>query len=386
MKAISSTYTNLVPAVSYSGGGTYSLTGLTVGKDYVFIKGAADTSCTVTTTSLILAATGVFTATAVSVTLTGTPSTPVTAVVALLQPVRLYAATVASPTLAARQVSIGQFPASNPNWSRIVQISDQYVFGKRGTAIVALSVADFLNMCLQQETGLTWTPPAILTPPVSATAAGTAAATNTLTNDGTNMVDGDTVTIGTKVYTFQAALTDVDGHVLRGASNTASMTNLFHAINGAGGTIGTDYAASTVANTQVTATNPTGTTVVVTAIVSGVAGNVIASTEGSIHLSWATATLTGGTVAAAAFTVLTGSEYNQTYLWQYSADGATWATATGTIAGVAYTGGMTATLTATPTTSASTGYQLRCITTDDAGSFGLTNGSVTTTPVTLTIP
>lgn len=122
-----------------------------------------------------------------------------------------------------------------------------------------------------------------------------AAATGTLTNDGSQPADTSTVVINGKTYTFQSSLTDVDGHVKIGASNTASMTNLFHAINGSGGTIGTDYATSTVAHTTVTATNPSGTTVVVTAITKGAAGNAFATTVGgTIHGSWGGATLASG--------------------------------------------------------------------------------------------
>ena len=39
------------------------------------------------------------------------------------------------------------------------------------------------------------------------------AATNTLTSNNTIVTAGDTVTIGTKVYTFQSSLTNVDGNV-----------------------------------------------------------------------------------------------------------------------------------------------------------------------------
>jgi hypothetical protein len=124
-------------------------------------------------------------------------------------------------------------------------------------------------------------------------------ATGTLTNDGSNVTNNDTVTIGSKVYTFQDTLTNVDGHVKIGASNTATMTNLFHAINASGGTVGTDYATATVANTQVTATNPSGTTVVITAIVPGTAANSIATTEASTHLAWGGATLSGGVASVA---------------------------------------------------------------------------------------
>lgn len=122
------------------------------------------------------------------------------------------------------------------------------------------------------------------------------AASGTLTATG-NPADADTVTIGGKVYTFQTALTNVDGHVLIGADDDASLTNLMHAINGVGGVAGTDYAAATVANAQVTATHPTGTTLVATAKAAGTVGNSITTTESSANLSWGASALAGGTGA-----------------------------------------------------------------------------------------
>jgi uncharacterized protein (TIGR02217 family) len=123
-------------------------------------------------------------------------------------------------------------------------------------------------------------------------------AARTLTSDTTNVADGDTVTIGGKVYTFQNSLTNFDGHVLIAGSAAASLTNLFHAINRSGGVIGTDYATATVAHTTVTATNPTATTLIATAKVSGTSGNAITVTTasgGTPHLAWASGTLVGGT-------------------------------------------------------------------------------------------
>lgn len=125
------------------------------------------------------------------------------------------------------------------------------------------------------------------------TTAGFIAAAQTLTNDGVNVSNGDTVTVDAKVYTFQTALTNVDGNVFIGGSNTASMTNLFNAINlGAGS--GTAYAAATTLHPTVLATNPTGTTVVVTAKVPGSVQNAIVTTETSTHLAFGAATLAGG--------------------------------------------------------------------------------------------
>lgn len=125
------------------------------------------------------------------------------------------------------------------------------------------------------------------------------AASGTLTSTGTNPSNGDTVTIGSKTYTFQTTLTNVDGNVKIGATAALSMTNLFNAINviSGSGTPGTDFAAATTAHTTVTATNPTSTTVFIRAISTGTGGNSIATTETSSQLSFGSSTLTGGSVA-----------------------------------------------------------------------------------------
>lgn len=46
-----------------------------------------------------------------------------------------------------------------------------------------------------------------------------------------NVADTETVTIGGKVYTFQATLTNVDGNVKVGADAATSLANLHAAIN-----------------------------------------------------------------------------------------------------------------------------------------------------------
>ena len=80
---------NLIGAVSYSGGGTYTLTGLTVGGVYYWGQGANDTNIAGTGFTT-LTTSGNFVAGATSVTLTGTASQTVTAAVLPLQ--------VSSPT------------------------------------------------------------------------------------------------------------------------------------------------------------------------------------------------------------------------------------------------------------------------------------------------
>lgn len=116
-------------------------------------------------------------------------------------------------------------------------------------------------------------------------------ATGVLTGTA-NFSNGETVTTGSKTYTFQTVLTNVDGNVLIGASLAATLANLANAINlGAGA--GTTYAAATTANTFVSATAG-ATTVTLTALTFGPTGNTIATTETIANASFANATLTGG--------------------------------------------------------------------------------------------
>lgn len=119
----------------------------------------------------------------------------------------------------------------------------------------------------------------------------TGAATGTLTFTG-QPGNTETVVIDGKTYTFETVLTNVDGHVLIGATLAASIANLQDAINlGAGS--GVDYAAATTLHSTVAAVG-TATTLVVTAKAPGTGGNAIATTETVANASWGAATLTGG--------------------------------------------------------------------------------------------
>lgn len=119
-------------------------------------------------------------------------------------------------------------------------------------------------------------------------------AKNTLTNDdATNVANNETVTIGGKVYTFKTTMTAIEGQVQRGASLDASLLNLIHAINHTG-LPGIEYECA-VANTQVFADAVvTAHSITVTARNPGTGGNLIATTETGVHLSWAATTLFGG--------------------------------------------------------------------------------------------
>ncbi|MCR4301786.1 MAG: hypothetical protein NUV51_09265 [Sulfuricaulis sp.] len=103
---------------------------------------------------------------------------------------------------------------------------------------------------------------------------------------GGNFVDGDTVTIGSRTYTFQTTLTDVDGNVKLGTTEALSLAHLRAAIMLEGGS---NYAASTTANTEVEAfiIEPEGQ-LRIRALTAGVAGNSIgaATNVGCIAYFW----------------------------------------------------------------------------------------------------
>lgn len=132
-------------------------------------------------------------------------------------------------------------------------------------------------------------------------------ASGTLTLTG-NAGNTETVTIDTKVYTFQTVLTNVNGHVLIGASASDSIDNLIAAITlGAGS--GTTYAAATTAHPSATAAAGAGDTMTCTALVGGTGGNSIATTETLANGSWGDVTLLGGVTE----TVVIGAK---TYTWK----------------------------------------------------------------------
>jgi len=108
-----------------------------------------------------------------------------------------------------------------------------------------------------------------------------------------NAGNTETITIGTKVYTFQTTLTNVDGNVFIGALATDSLDNLIAAINLAAGS-GTKYAAATTANDPETVSVAgAGDTLVLWDETSA----IIATTSTVTGGTWATATTLGGTGA-----------------------------------------------------------------------------------------
>lgn len=151
------------------------------------------------------------------------------------------------------------------------------------------------------------------------------AATGTLTFSGT-AANNETVTIGSRTYTFKTTLTasTTANEVLIGANNTASRNNLIAAINGDAGA-GTTYGSQTAPHIDVTAAaGATGTAVVVTARKAGTGAHSVALTDTMTNAAWGGVFLAGGvganTVIAAASTA--GLRINGT--WEVTTYGA-WA-------------------------------------------------------------
>src|SRR4051812_8531190 len=91
---------------------------------------------------------------------------------------------------------------------------------------------------------------------------GSAFAAGTITNDGTNVADGDTVTVGSITYTFRASLTGQPAYAVGiGGSGSGTLLNLRDAINQTGN-VGAAYTAGTLANPDVYV--PSTTTTVLT--------------------------------------------------------------------------------------------------------------------------
>jgi hypothetical protein len=120
-----------------------------------------------------------------------------------------------------------------------------------------------------------------------------AQSTETLTLTGL-AIDGQIVTIDSKVYTWQDTLTDVDGNVHIGTDAAECVANLVGAITLTSGTPGTDYATSMTLHPTFTALDGAGDTVEIYAKVSGAAANGTTTTENGTNMSWGAATSSGG--------------------------------------------------------------------------------------------
>lgn len=120
-----------------------------------------------------------------------------------------------------------------------------------------------------------------------------ARASSSLTITG-NASDGETVTIGSAVYTFKntpAAAKDI----LIGADAEESLENLIAAIEDSGDQGGPEYYTGTTAHLDVRATKYSSTRMDIEAKTGGTAGNAIATATTWTGASWTGAAMAGGT-------------------------------------------------------------------------------------------
>jgi len=104
--------------------------------------------------------------------------------------------------------------------------------------------------------------------------------------------NNDTLTVGTKVYTFVNALTNIDGQILIGPIAQASVINAAAAINRAAGA-GILYSSGMSPNLAGVTASASNLTLTVSASIPGVAGNSIAVASSGVA-QWLQATLVGG--------------------------------------------------------------------------------------------
>lgn len=111
------------------------------------------------------------------------------------------------------------------------------------------------------------------------------------------VVDGQTITIGTTVYTAKTTPTAAY-HVAMGANAQAFLVNLKAAINGSGYGDSAGYYLGTVAHPSVVAVTSDATTLTIRGRVPGTSLNTVATTETFTNGSWPDTTLGGGTGAS----------------------------------------------------------------------------------------
>ncbi|HET8784174.1 MAG TPA: hypothetical protein VFM38_00950, partial [Candidatus Limnocylindrales bacterium] len=111
-----------------------------------------------------------------------------------------------------------------------------------------------------------------------------------------NAGNGETVTIGGKVYTWKAAITTADGDVQIGGDIAASLANLRAAINLSGGA-GTAYGALTTKHPSVTVPEPAVNSTLT--VIANEAHYVVAVSETMANGSWSLATMAAGNLTLA---------------------------------------------------------------------------------------
>lgn len=127
-------------------------------------------------------------------------------------------------------------------------------------------------------------------------------AIGTLTIGAGLPANAETFILGTKTYTVEAALTNVDGNIQIGADEAEMAYNIIAAVTLAAFTLdgrvgpGTAYAVAMTLNDEATADTVSGAPdeVLATAKEGGLSGNAVVSTEALTNCAWSAVTLLGG--------------------------------------------------------------------------------------------
>lgn len=282
-------------------------------------------------------------------------------------------------TQPAKQTTIGDFPTGNGSWSRSLRLTDQgFLVLRNGVTPFGILTAVLSKIAYTVVGALTWAP-RITTQPVAASCVASSTAANfavvanvndevaptyqwqyetkaagTIVTSGTELADGDTVTINGQAYRFKDTPAQAYDVKRNGTTAATTLENLIKAIN-ATGTPGSEYFTGTLVHPTVqadAALTVTSTTLTLRARTSGTAGNALTLAKSSAQLTVSGAVLSGG---------------------------GTWNSATGTVLGCAYTNGTTATLTCTPTTTAQSGTNHRCALTNPAATTNSSSVALTIT-------
>jgi hypothetical protein len=88
--------------------------------------------------------------------------------------VTFYVST-ATQSRPAQQVTIAQYPTSNPAFARAVQVSDEFLFVKRGTGVVAFPISDLCGIGVSQVPAVSYSPLITLQPVSQSVTANNAA-------------------------------------------------------------------------------------------------------------------------------------------------------------------------------------------------------------------
>lgn len=121
-----------------------------------------------------------------------------------------FYSTVVTPSLPAQRVTVAQYPATNPNFTRAVQLTGEYVFFKRGSTTVGIPLTDLGAMAVTEAPSLSYSPLITLQPESTSVVAG-----------GGNTANFTTTANSESTLAYQWAVNNGSGYVTN-ISNTSN--------------------------------------------------------------------------------------------------------------------------------------------------------------------